>query len=103
MSETNKNGCTIIRSFHLYRERYHYDFSLFGWENYDTPQDASYFGVWVNKNALSVITFAVGDEVRAIAPDQKAFEAELADMARFYFPSLDRMAQPVDSISLEGK
>ena len=103
MSETNRNGCTIIRSFHLYRERFFYDFSLIGWENYDTPQDASYFGVWVNKNALSVITFAEGDEVRAIAPDQKAFEAELADMARFYFPSLDKMSQPVDSISLEVK
>ncbi len=84
MSETNHNGCKIERSFHVYRERYYYDQALNDWKQYDTPQDASYFGVWTEKHSLQILTFAEGDETRVTAPNQESFDAELADMDKFY-------------------
>jgi hypothetical protein len=83
-TETNRNGCRIVREFYLHRERYHYDAALKGWKQYDTPQDASYFGVWTDRDSLQTLTFAEGDVTRVTAPNQAAFDAELADMDNFY-------------------
>ena len=82
--ETNKNGCTITRSFNCYRERYYYDERLNGFDQYDTDQDAPYFGIWVNRETLETVTFAEGDTTKVHAPNQSAFDAELADMDEFY-------------------
>lgn len=43
--------------------RYDYDFSLSSteWAQVDTPQDASYFGVWVNPFLMRVLTYVEGD------------------------------------------
>lgn len=68
--------------------RYHYDFdeafTRAGWEQYDTDQDASYFGVWVNANERKVFTYAEGDRILEIADTQEAFVALLRRMANFY-------------------
>jgi len=82
--ETNKNGCTIERSFNCYRERYYYDNKLQGFDQYDTSQDAPYFGVWVNSELLQIVTFAEGDTTKVTAPNKSAFDAELSDMQEFY-------------------
>ena len=65
--------------------RYGYDENLGeGWEQYDTDQDAWYFGVWVNIARRKVFTYAEGDRILEIADTQEAFIALLREMDRFY-------------------
>lgn len=65
--------------------RYGYDENLGeGWDQYDTDQDAWYFGVWVNIARRKVFTYAEGDRILEIADTQEAFIALLHDMDRFY-------------------
>ncbi len=99
-SRTNGFGNVIHDSFHLNRERYYYDQKLVfgkasGWVQYDTDQDASYFGVWVNVGRREIVTFAEGDESLAVCPTAESFRDEINAMAEFYgdpppaFRSLD--------------
>ena len=86
--ETNKLGNTIERAFWCMRERYHYDSKLGSdWKQYDTDQDAPYFGIWVNTKARKVLTFAEGDETTVTCPTREALKAELASMEKFYGPT----------------
>lgn len=55
-----------------------------GWCQYDTPQDASYFGCWVHHEERLIVTFAEGDVILVDCPTPNQFQQELADMARFY-------------------
>ncbi len=67
-------------------ERYTYDAALSpkdGWRQWDTSQDASYFGVWVNAKLRKTVTFAEGDVTIVTCPTAEAFKAELA---AFYGP-----------------
>ena len=68
-------------------DRYHYDF-LFqkepGWRQYDTDQDASYFGIWVNVEKRTIFTFCEGDTIFTKCPTLDTFKAELDHMAEFY-------------------
>jgi len=86
--ETNKNGCAIVRTFHPMIDRYRFDgrscASADGWEQYDTREDASYFGVWVRLSTRETVTYAEGDITHVAAPTDEAFAAELASMADFY-------------------
>lgn len=87
MSRTNERGNTITDTFFLERSRYHYDGSLGpAWRQYDTDQDAWYFGVWVNTAERTIITFAEGDESVTICPTAESFRAEIESMAEFYGP-----------------
>lgn len=84
--ETNEHGSRIDRGFHS-ADRYYYDARLTsadGWEQYDTDQDAWYFGVWVNTTKLETFTYAEGDTRHLIAPSVEVFRAELADLYEFY-------------------
>lgn len=71
-----------------YADRYEYDFKRCnkadGWRQYDTEQDASYFGVWVHPERRVIVTFAEGDETTVECPTQEAFEAEIREMNEFY-------------------
>ena len=77
-------------SFHQYRDRYHYDFKAClprdGWQQYDTKQDAPYFGIWVNAERRQVLTFAEGDETLEEFADDISFNRALKSMAEFYGP-----------------
>ena len=72
------------------RDRYAYDFEICkhsdGWRQYDTKEDASYFGIWVHERRREIVTFAEGDESRVTCPTVEGFRAELASMAKFYGP-----------------
>lgn len=84
--ETNGNGCRIDRG-NNHIDRYYYDERLTsadGWQQYDTDQDAWYFGVWINTKKLETFTYAEGDTRHVIAPNVEAFRAELADLYKFY-------------------
>jgi len=86
--EINNRGNKITRKFCQFRDRYHYDFEQCtkakGWKQYDTRQDASYFGVWVHVAERKVLTFCEGDETLVECPTLETFKAELDDAAEFY-------------------
>ena len=88
-TRTNEQDNTVTDRFvGPHRERYHCDFTQCtvdkGWRQYDTSQDASYFGVWVHEGDRRIVTFAEGDETTTECPSPESFKAELASMAAFY-------------------
>ena len=72
-------------SFHLYRDRYHYDFTECtaskGWIRITTGQDAPYFGQWLQPFTRTVVTFAEGDEYRAQAETDAELTIHLLETA----------------------
>ena len=83
--EVNERGNMVLRGQDFGGDRYKYDFNILkDWEQYDTDQDASYFGVWVNIEKRHIFTYAEGDTTLVTCPNIDTFKAELADMARFY-------------------
>ena len=85
--ETNERGNTIERSWRS-TERYEFDFKLCtkanGWVQFDTSQDAWYFGVWVHPEKREIVTYAEGDITRVKCPTEESYHAELKSMAEFY-------------------
>ena len=85
--EINSRGNRIDRSF-FHADRYHFDFhrckAADGWKQYDTNQDAWYFGVWVNLKLREILTYAEGDITRVTCPSDDHLRAELEAMAEFY-------------------
>ena len=67
-------------------ERYTIDFAddLKTWRQFDTSQDAPYFGVWVDMEARETLTYAEGDWTLVVCPTAETFRAELDDMHTFY-------------------
>ena len=83
----NDRGNKVVHSFHLNRDRYHYDFGECSgeeWQQYDTDQDAWYFGVWVNIKERIVVTYTEGDEYRVTCKDGEGLKAELKALADFH-------------------
>ena len=71
-------------------DRYFFDFNYChpskGWQQWDTSQDASYFGIWVHLEKRQILVFAEGDislETLATADDLRA---KLDSMAEHYGP-----------------
>ena len=60
------------------------DFNSEGWEQYDTDQDAPYFGVWVNRTKFLTLTYAEGDWTLVVCPDIEHYNAEIGDANDFY-------------------
>lgn len=83
--ELTVTGCRIDRGSHQ-ADRYYYDRTLLaqGWQQYDTEQDAWYFGIWINPEKLETFTYAEGDTNHVIAPSIKAFRAELDRLYEFH-------------------
>ncbi len=67
-------------------DRYRFDFNLdLGeWQQFDTDNDASYFGVWVNKTTLRTLQFIEGDLYLTQCADAAAYDAEIAALCSFY-------------------
>jgi hypothetical protein len=83
--ELTVTGCRIDRSSHQ-ADRYYYDRTLLaqGWQQYDTEEDAWYFGIWINTEKRETFTYAEGDTSHVIAPDIEAFRAELARLYQYH-------------------
>jgi hypothetical protein len=65
--------------------RYFYDFGkLQSWKQFDTEQDASYFGVWVDVPGRRTFTYCEGDRTLVVCPTLESFRAELKDAEEFY-------------------
>lgn len=83
----NERGNAIERYFTPDGDRYHYDFMdgfLNEWDQYDTQQDAWYFGVWINNSTRQVLSYAEGDVTLVTCPTEESYRAEIAMMNEFY-------------------
>jgi len=100
--ETSARGNQVDRYF-LPADRYKYDFGMCnhknGWVQYDTDQDAWYFGVWVHPEKMQTFTYAEGDTCLVTCISLDSYKAELADMAEFYGPPPPAMV----GISMDGQ
>ena len=89
-TEESENG-TVRRTFVMGISRYTFDgwvcTKARGWTQYDTDQDASYFGIWVHRDNLEVVTFAEDDLTYFKARDAEAFALEIEGMNAFYTPA----------------
>lgn len=81
----NIRGNKLELNFHPGRVRYHYDFhACKNWDQFDTDQDASYFGIWVNMETRQILTFAEGDESIVTCATEDLFEDELRKLNEFH-------------------
>lgn len=85
--QLNARGNTVWRVTHS-TDRYIVDFcddfKASGWLQFDTDQDASYFGVWVNPAQRLTLTYCEGDWTLVECPTAETYNAELADASQFY-------------------
>ncbi|MGL6370225.1 hypothetical protein ACSZNB_11485 [Aeromonas hydrophila] len=83
--ELTVTGCRINRGSHQ-TDRYYYDRTLLaqGWQQYNTEEDAWYFGVWINTEKHETFTYAEGDTNHVIAPNVGAFRSELARLYQYH-------------------
>ncbi len=85
--ERNKQGNIVERSYG-HGDRYRFDFKdctrKDGWLQYDTEQDAWYFGVWVHPEKMEIVTYAEGDITRVKCETRELFKAEIKEMNEFY-------------------
>ena len=85
----NDQGNTVYRSF-MDSDRYYFDVGLckpaYAWKQYDTKQDAHYFGVWVQVEERQVFSYVEGDLSLVVCPTLESFKSELACMEKFYGP-----------------
>lgn len=87
LSHENERGNGVYRMFcpaERYLVDFADDFNSEGWEQYDTDQDASYFGVWVNRTKFLTLTYAEGDWTLVRCPDAARYNAEIENANQFY-------------------
>lgn len=86
----NARGNIIHRRFLENGDRYIFDFEIctpiLGWKQYDTTQDAWYFGMWVNPEKRQTVTYCEQDITIVDCPTEESYHAELAHAAEFYGP-----------------
>lgn len=74
----NERENTIHETF-FSLERYYFDTRLCpqGFKQFDTDQDAPYFGIWVNKDLLCTFIYCEGDIYLCICNDVEHYNAEI--------------------------
>jgi hypothetical protein len=68
-------------------DRYYYDEKLCfngDYEQFDTDQDAWYFGIWVNKKTMTIVTYAEGDESTIQFENADEYNSEIKKLCEFY-------------------
>jgi hypothetical protein len=77
-----------IERFHMNADRYLFDFDRCtyakGWAQLDTPQDASYFGNWVNPTELKLCSYTEGDVTITTCTTAEEFAAEVRRACEWY-------------------
>lgn len=91
----NGQGNTVIRR-HNSTERYWFDFDddfrADGWQQFDTDQDAWYFGVWVNPKRNETLCYAEGDVTLVVCPDREHYLAEVKAACEFHGEGFEMIA-----------
>ena len=84
---TNERGNRIYRT-NTDTDRYIVDsadnFTAEGWQQFDTNQDANYFGVWVNPKTRQTLCYAEGDWMLVECKDLESYKATIRDTIAFY-------------------
>jgi len=84
----NERGNKVSDCFAGSLDRYYFDSKLCapsgGFEQFDTQQDASYFGVWVSREEMAIVTYAEGDLSLVACASADSFKAEIKSMEEFY-------------------
>lgn len=84
---TNERGNKIQHLFESNYDRYKFDFGHCkgkDWLQFDTSQDAWYFGVWVNKAERKIVNYCEGDVYITTCPTVESFNEEIKAMCEFY-------------------
>lgn len=82
----NDRGNKVMRMF-FPDSRYTIDFAddfRPEWQQFDTRQDAEYFGVWLNRTQRLTMTYCEGDWTLVECPDDACYFAEVGDCIRYY-------------------
>ena len=86
---STKAGCDV-RTAWRDSERYEVDFAddykAEGWQQFDTSQDAHYFGVWINPRLLMILTYCEGDWSLETAPDAQRYRESVQRLIDCYEP-----------------
>lgn len=97
---TNEHGNTVVRR-HRSTERYLFDFDddfrAAGWKQFDTDQDAWYFGVWVNPKTFRTLSYAEGDVTLVVCQDAEHYNAEVKGMCDFYGEGFEMIACNIEA------
>jgi hypothetical protein len=83
----NNRGNAVYRAFRP-AERYIIDFapdfSSEGWLQFDTDQDAPYFGQWVNPKKFMTLCYCEGDWQLVTCLDKEHYNVEIRSAIEFY-------------------
>lgn len=91
-------------------DRYGFDFkrcrSSEGWAQFDTKQDAWYYGNWINPGKREIISYCEGDVTHTVCDSEVEFKTELQQMIQWhvdngYEPKIDGMCSPAIIAELE--
>ena len=94
---------TITRGHLSNADRYQFDFGACsygnGWAQFDTKQDASYFGTWVHATRFLIFNYCEGDTTLTKCDDEDDFKIELRRLVDWnrecgYFLGIDVMTHP---------
>jgi len=93
---TNANGNQVTREFEP-ADRYLYDRMLerHGFEQFDTDEDAEYFGIWVSRERGLVFSYIEGDCTTVVCPDDAHFLAEIRSLSCAH-PKVASFASTID-------
>ena len=85
---TSKDGSHFVQLFHPNWDRYKTEECLRqvwkGWQQWDTDQDAWYYGVWVNFSRRMIVNYCEGDLYITISLDDVAYKAEIQRLRAFH-------------------
>lgn len=67
-------------------DRFYFDYyiNLKEWRQFDTDNDAHYFGIWVNLDTRQILSYIEGDIILTTCFNKECFKKELEEMSRFY-------------------
>ena len=81
-------GGNIIHEIHSSTDRYIIDFAddfkSEGWMQFDTDQDAHYFGYWVNPSQRKTLCYAEGDWTFIWCADAAGYNREIVYSLEYY-------------------
>jgi hypothetical protein len=81
--------------------RYLFDFelNLKEWLQFDTTEDAHYFGIWVNPRTLEILTFAEGDVSLVVYADAETYNAGIDRLRELHTHAPAFIAIDLDGIT----
>lgn len=97
---SNDQGNTVVHR-HRSADRYVFDFDAdfrkAGWLQFDTNQDAWYYGVWANPRLLRTLSYCEGDVYLVVCPDVEHYNAEIRALCDFHGEGFQMIACDMDA------